>query len=312
MNFQQLEYIVAVDRFKNFTRAADHCNVTQATLSAMVRKLEEELNIVIFDRKASPIITTDIGQAIIDESKIILAHVEQIRENASSVHTRIEGKIRIGVIPTIANSLLPRIITPIMQDFPKLAVEIHEVTTNGIIRQLREGTIDVGILATPAAEGDIEEEILYYEALMVYGDVDRRTRYLLPEEIRDQKVWLLEKGHCLRDQFVNICGLKRKDLIPHNLSFEANSFDTLLNMVDRFGGLTLIPELYYQDLPKEKKQKVHPFRSPVPVREVTLVYYRPFAKQRIITVLVDLIRKTIRPDLQTRKLKKADQVIARV
>lgn len=311
MNIQQLEYIIAVDRFKNFTKASEYCNITQATLSAMVKKLEEELDVVIFDRKASPIITTDIGQAILEDARAVVARVNQIREKASGISHRIKGRIRLGIIPTIANSLLPRIIPPFIRQFPDLHLEIHEITTQSIIKQLKDGSIDLGILATPNMDDDIVEEILYYESLMVYGDVDKRTKYLLPDHIRNQKVWLLEKGHCLRDQFVNLCGLRKKDSSPGNLSFDASSFDTLLNMVDRFGGLTLIPELYYKDLSGDKQKKVHAFKSPVPVREVSLVYYRPYAKQRVIRVLVDFIQQTVRPELSTRTLKKAEQIVAR-
>jgi LysR family hydrogen peroxide-inducible transcriptional activator len=311
MNIQQLEYIIAVDRFKSFTKASEYCNITQATLSAMVKKLEEELDVVIFDRKASPIITTDIGQAILEDSRVVVARVNQIREKASGISHRIRGRIRLGVIPTIANSLLPRIVPSFMQQFPDLHLEIHEITTQSIIKQLKDGSIDLGILATPNMDDDVVEEILYYESLMVYGDIDRKTKYLLPEHIRNQKVWLLEKGHCLRDQFVNLCGLRKKDSSPGNLSFDASSFDTLLNMVDRFGGLTLIPELYYKDLPGDKQKKAHAFKSPVPVREVSLVYYRPYAKQRVIRVLADFIQQTIRPELSTKTLKKTEQIVAR-
>ena len=312
MNIQQLEYLIAVDRVKNFTKAAEVCNVTQATLSAMIKKLEEELDVIVFDRKAKPILTTEIGQAIIEESKNILAHCALLREKAKGKSDKIEGRVKIGVIPTIANSLLPKIIKSLLTTYPKLHVEIVEITTQNIIKQLKEGLIDVGIVATPNAEENIEEEVLYYETLMVYGDVDKKTSYVIPEEIKNKKIWLLEEGHCLREQFVKLCALKKKDLMPNNLVFDANSFDTLLNMVDEFGGLTLIPELYYQSLPKERRDKVSFFEPPIPVREVCLVYYRPFAKQRIVTVLADFIRNIINETLMSKQYKNTELVIAKI
>ena len=312
MNIQQLEYLVAVDRVKNFTKAAEVCNVTQATLSAMIKKLEEELDVIVFDRKAKPILTTEIGQIIIEESKNILAHCALLREKAKGKSDKIEGRVKIGVIPTIANSLLPKIIKSLLTTYPKLHVEIVEITTQNIIKQLKEGSIDVGIVATPNAEENIEEEVLYYETLMVYGDVDKKTSYVIPEEIKNKKIWLLEEGHCLREQFVKLCALKKKDLMPNNLVFDANSFDTLLNMVDEFGGLTLIPELYYQSLPKERRDKVSFFEPPIPVREVCLVYYRPFAKQRIVTVLADFIRNIINETLMSKQYKNTELVIAKI
>ena len=313
MNIQQLEYLVAVDRFKNFTKAAEYCNVTQATLSAMVKKLEEELDCVLFDRKSNPILTTDIGQTIIDECKIVLAHCRQIKEKAKK-HTggAIEGKIKLGVIPTIAASLLPKIIKPLLATYPKLHLEILETPTRSIIKHLKEGTIDAGIIATPGTDETIEETILYYEALMVYGEVDKTMKYIMPEEIKNSKVWLLEEGHCLREQFIQLCALKKKDSKPHNLTFDANSFETLLGMVDEFGGLTLIPELYYQSLPKEKQDKVSFFHAPIPVREVSLVYYRPFAKERIIAALADFITGNIAETLLSKRYSNAELVIARV
>ncbi len=306
MNLQQFEYILAVDKFRNFTRAADHCNVTQATLSAMVRKLEDELGMMIFDRKSSPLRTTDAGLEILEEARAVVAHCEKIRSKAKGQGGRVEGRMRIGVIPTIANSLLPKIIKPLLQKYPRLHLELTEVTTQNIYRQLREGSIDVGIIGTPNTDTDIGEEILYYEALMVYGDVDKKMSYIIPDEIRNNKIWLWEEGHCLREQFVNLCSLRKKELNPHNLSFDANSFDTILSMVDEFGGLTLIPELYYQGLSRSRKNKVHFFRAPTPVREVSLIYYKAYAKERQIRALADFIHGRIKPGLLTGGQKNRD------
>lgn len=312
MNIHQLEYIIAIDRFKSFTKAAEHCHVTQATLSAMVKKLEEELNVIIFDRKQNPILTTDIGITIINEAQIITSHSYILKEKVKKGNTIIEGKIKIGIIPTIANSLLPKVIKKIIVAYPKLHLEIIEITTSNILKQLKEGTIDVGIMATPSTDEEIEEELLYYETLLVYGAISKKKKYLIPEEIKDHKIWLLEEGHCLREQFINLCSLKKKDIFPNNFSFEANSFDTLLNMVDEFGGLTLIPELYYQTLPASQKKKVSFFNSPVPVREVSMVYFRPYAKKRIILAVADLIKSVITKTLITNNYKNKDLTIVEI
>lgn len=312
MNIHQLEYIIAVDRFKSFTKAAEHCHVTQATLSAMVKKLEEELEVIVFDRKQNPILTTDIGLEIIKESQLITSHSSLLKEKAKKGNTIIEGRIKLGIIPTIANSLLPKVIKKLIVAYPKLHLEIIEITTSNIIKQLKEGTIDVGIMATPSNNEEIEEEILYYETLLVYGEISKKKKYLIPEEIKNHKIWLLEEGHCLREQFINLCSLKKKDVLPNNFSFEANSFDTLLNMVDEFGGLTLIPELYYQTLPANKKRKVSFFNSPVPVREVSMVYFRPYAKKRIISAVADVIKNVITKTLITNNYKNKELTIVEI
>ena len=311
MNLQQLEYIVSVDQLKSFSRAAEHCHVAQATLSAMVKKLEEELSIVIFDRKANPIVTTDCGQEIVAEAKTILHHTHLLRELANTVKSHIEGIIRIGIIPTIATALLPKILKPILDKYPNLEIVLTEIPTPNIIKQLREGNIDLGILATPLSDDDIEENILYYEALMVYGDIDHEVKYVTPDEIKNQKIWLLEKGHCLRNQIEHLCSLKKHETMPQNLTFEAHSFETLLNIVDNFGGLTLIPELYYHTLPENRKNKVKSFQAPIPVREVSLVYFRPFAKHRIIAALTEDIKQIVNQDLISNRYKKTELIITK-
>lgn len=310
MNIQQLEYIIAVDRLKNFTKAATACHVTQATLSAMIKKLEEELNVVIFDRKTSPVITTDIGQVVLDQARKVVLHAHLLHEKVKTEHTVIEGQIRLGIIPTVANALLPRIIKPLFKHYPKLQIEVTELTTENIIKQLKEGTLDMGILATPLQHKEIEEDILFYEMLMVYGKVGKNKKYILPEEVREHKIWLLEEGHCLRNQFEKLCSLKKKTVLPGNLRFEANSFETLLNMVDEFGGLTLIPELYYQTLPPARKRQIRFFENAIPVREVSLVYYREFAKKRVTEAIAACIKEIICPTLLSAKYKNKDMVIA--
>ena len=299
MNIQQLEYVIAVDRFKNFTRAAEHCYVTQATLSAMIKKLEVELDIILFDRTPKGVYTTDAGLEIIDEAKKIVMHSQLLADKAKKINGNIAGEIKIGIIPTIANSLLPKIIKPLLEVYPELKLDIAELTTDHIINQLKAGNIDIGILATPITASEIDKVVLFHESLMVYGDLSTDNKYILPQEIREQKVWLFEEGHCLREQFIQLCSLKKDEVSLTNLNFEASSFDTLLNMVDEFGGLTLIPELYYLSLSEERRKRVTPFTAPVPVREMSIVFHKPHAKGRIIKALADLIRSNINETLRS-------------
>lgn len=312
MNIQQLEYIIAVDRLKNFTKAAEYCNVTQATLSAMVKKLEQELEIVIFDRKKNPTETTEIGIETIENAKKVVLHSQLLKDNAKKSIGKIEGRIRIGIIPTIANSLLPKILKPILKNFPNLKLDISEQTTNSITKQLKEGQLDMGIVATPLHDTEIEDIVLFYETLMVYGDIDPVQNYILPDEIRNHKIWLLEEGHCLREQFIKLCSLKKKEKMVENLKLEASSFDTLLNMIDEFGGLTLIPELYYNTLSRERKKQVSFFNAPIPVREMSIIYHRPYAKIRTIEALSNIIQTTINKDLISNKYKKSELSITQI
>jgi len=312
MNLQQLEYIIAISELKNFSRAAEYCKVTQATLSAMVKKLEEELEIIIFDRKTNPIVVTDLGKEVIIQAKKVLLEAKELKNISHFNKNKVEGDISIGIIPTIANALLPKVIKKILNKYTNLSIHISELTTKHIIKQLKEGRIDIGILATPLEIEGIEENILYYESLMVYGSMEQDKKYLLPEELKDHKIWMLEEGHCLREQTIQLCSLEKKKAIPENFTFEANSFETLLNMVDDFGGLTLIPELYYQTLPTEKKNKVRFFESPFPVREVSLIYFRPFAKHRIIKALTEEIQEIIVPQLISSSCPKHELTIVKI
>ncbi|MEZ4983562.1 MAG: LysR substrate-binding domain-containing protein [Saprospiraceae bacterium] len=236
----------------------------------------------------------------------------QLREAARDVQRRIEGKLRIGIIPTIANNLLPIIVKPLVEKYPLLKMEIAEMTTDHILAGLKDGMIDVGILSTPLPQAaDYEEEVLYYEQLLVYGDTAAQKQFIMPDEIIQEKIWLLEEGHCLREQFINLCSLNRKETAG-NFHFEANSFETLLNMVDSFGGLTLLPELYVRSMPLERRAHVLSFAPPYPVREVSLLYFRPFAKHRLINMLSNELKTLVPPLLSAAALKASEQVIAQI
>jgi LysR family hydrogen peroxide-inducible transcriptional activator len=311
MNLQQLEYIIALDNYKSFSKAAEACFITQATLSTMVKRLEEELDVVLFDRKTNPIITTDCGKEIIEEAKKVVFHKNYLVELAHQIKGKIEGEIKIGIIPTISSNLLHRILPVIFHKYPNLRIRIEETTTQNVLDKLKKMEIDVGIVSTPLNHSEIEEEVLYYEKLLVYGDNQKNRNYRTPKEIDVEKLWLLQQGNCITDQIIDLCSLNNK-MVYENLKFQPNSFETLLNLVDEFNGLTLIPELYYLDLPLAKKEKVSDFKSPFPVREISLVYHRPFAKLRLINALSIEIRNIILPFLQTSKLKNKDMQIAKI
>jgi LysR family hydrogen peroxide-inducible transcriptional activator len=312
MNLQQLEYIIALDKYKSFSKAAEACFITQATLSTMVRKLEEELDLVLFDRKTNPIITTESGKEVITEAHKVLLHSRRLKQLSADMQGRVEGELRIGIIPTVAGNLLHRVLPSILEKFPDLTLYIQEITTANIIQQVKSGRIDVGIVSTPLNTKNLEEEILYYEKLMVYGEVQgSNTRYLTPDEFSEEKFWLLEEGNCLADQIANVCSLKSRKL-NSNLKFQPNSFDSLLNIVDQMKGITLIPELYCKDLPEVRRARVKDFAAPYPVREISMVYYRPYVKPKLIEALAGEIRRIIVPVLETGKLKNSDMKIARI
>jgi LysR family hydrogen peroxide-inducible transcriptional activator len=282
VNIQQLEYILAVDQFKSFSKAADYCHVTQATLSAMVKKLEEQLDIVIFDRKANPIATTENGREVLVQAQQVVAHANALLSSSKAINQKIEGKVKLGIIPTIASSVLPLIMKPLVEKYPLLHLEIHEVTTNQMIKDLLEGKLDVGILSTPIASTDLETQILYVEDLRLYGYLSGGKQQISQSALSQERIFLLQEGHCLRDQIIQLCDLKKSKSLPANLSVESNTFDTLLNLVDTFQGMTLLPSLYVQQLSEGRKKHLLEISDGTLRREVSICYYRPYAKWNII------------------------------
>lgn len=282
MNIHQLEYILAVDQFKSFSKAADYCHVTQATLSAMVKKLEEQLDIVIFDRKASPIVVTENGKEILVQAQQVVAHANALLASSKAIQSKIEGRVKVGIIPTIANSLIPIVLKPILEKYPQLMLELYEVTTNQLMKNLREGKLDMGILSTPIASNDLETMLLYQEPLHVYGHLEGGRKSIKKEELSKQRIFLLQEGHCLRDQIIQWCDLKKNKHLPANLLFESNTFDTLLNLVDEFQGMTLLPELYLRNLSDQRRFHVLEMERGNISREVSLCFYRPYAKWNIV------------------------------
>lgn len=306
MNFQQLEYILAVQQFKHFGRAADSCNITQATLSAMIIKLEDELNIQLFDRSTQPILVTEKGLDVLNLAKNIIHQKNDLLSLQYVSTSEIKGQLRLGIIPTIANTLLPLILPTLLKENPELELIISEITTEDIIYQLRTHKIDLGILATPLDGAELEETILYYEPMMLYGVKDKDKKYVSGKEVKDQKVWLLEEGNCFRNQTISICNIQAKQLEKRQLEFEGSSFDTLLKLSDQFGGYTLIPELFYNTLSKRAKKRCKPFVKPMPVREVSLVHSRPDAKKLSALLLSETIKDIVEDVITTTHQKASD------
>ncbi|MEY3631485.1 MAG: hypothetical protein RL408_1039 [Bacteroidota bacterium] len=297
MNIQQLEYILAVDQFKSFSKAADYCHVTQATLSAMVKKLEEQLDIVIFDRKANPIATTENGREILLQAQQVVAHANALLSSSKAINQKVEGRVKMGVIPTIASSILPLIMKPLVEKYPLLHLEIQELTTNQLIKDLREGKLDVGILSTPIAANDLETNLLYVEDLRLYGYIPTGEKQVSKSALSQQRIFLLQEGHCLRDQIIQLCDLKKQKSLPANLSVESNTFDTLLNLVDTFQGMTLLPSLYINQLNEQRKKYLVDIKDGSLSREVSMCYYRPYAKWNILHRLQSEITGLIQPHL---------------
>ncbi len=288
MTLVQLEYVIALDRYRHFASAAANCYVTQPTLSMQIHKLEQELGIKIFDRSKQPVIPTEAGLEIIEQAKRIIAEQDQMHE---MVHTRkgiLSGELKIGIIPTLAPYLLPLFVQQFTQKYPNVKLMVHEMMTDLVINRLREGSIDAGILVTPLQEYGIKEDVLFYEELLVYvskSNEDFKKNYVLAQDIDPNKLWLLEEGHCFRSQIMNLCELKKASKEGHLFEYEAGSIETLRRMVELTDGITILPELATMDLNVKQQLQLRQFKRPAPMREVSLVVHRDFVKKRLIEIL---------------------------
>jgi LysR family hydrogen peroxide-inducible transcriptional activator len=307
MTLVQLEYIIAVDTWRHFANAAESCFVTQPTLSMQIQKLEEELDIKIFDRSKQPVVPTETGAEIIEQARAIVAGKNNLLETIQAKKGMLVGELRIGIIPTLAPYLLPLFIQSFTKKYPAVRLVIHEMMTELIISRLREGKIDAGILVTPLQEPGIREFVLFYEELMAYvsrkNDMYEKT-YVLPEDIDPDKLWLLEEGHCFRSQIVNLCELQKMSRENSHFDYEAGSIETLRRMVEMNDGITIIPELATLDMPSRQTQLIRHFRKPSPMREVSLVVHRNQVKKRLIDMLRQEILLTIPEKIRKNKTQR--------
>jgi len=301
MNIQQLEYIISVDNCRHFVKASEKCFVTQATLSMMIKKLEEELNVKIFDRSRQPVVPTEIGNKIIAQAKIILQESNRLKEIVQEEQGELKGELRIGIIPTLAPYLLPLFMNSFMKKYPLVRLKISELTTVDIIDKLEQHDLDAGLLSTPLNQASLTEQPLFYEEFVVYATAKEKLlkkKYLLAKDIDVNRLCLLEEGHCLRSQVFNFCELK-DDQGLNQLDFATGSIETLKKIVDANEGITILPFLALKDMTRKQINNVRHFKSPAPVREIGLVTYRYFVKEKLIKSLKEEILNNIPVEMKT-------------
>lgn len=305
MTLVQLEYIVAVDTYRSFVSAAEKCFVTQPTLSMQVQKLEEFLNVKLFDRSKQPIVPTEIGSQIIAQARVVLQENYKIKEIITSQQQDVVGELKIGIIPTIAPYLLPNVIAAMLEKYPELKLLIWEYTTEDIIHHLKTGVIDCGILATPLVDPNLSEVPLYYETFVSYISKNSKLykkKTLDANDLQDENIWLLNEGHCMRSQVLNICRSTKNNRLQ-SLAYNTGSVETLIRMVDINDGATLLPELALSDLSTKQLNKVRYFKTPEPVREISLVTNKNFIKKRMLSALREEILAFIPKTMKQRKKK---------
>ncbi|WP_257667796.1 hydrogen peroxide-inducible genes activator [Parapedobacter tibetensis] len=306
MTLIQLEYIIAVDTYRSFVAAAKKCFVTQPTLSMQIQKLEESIGARIFDRSKQPVVPTDVGVEIIRQARVALMESRKINEIVQLKKGDLEGELRIGVIPTIAPYLLPRVLSGFMQKFPKLQLQIWEYTTEKIIHELKAGLLDCGILSTPVYDAALAERPMFYEPFVAYvassSDLFQK-REVTSEDILADKLWLLTEGHCMRGQVLNICQRKRSMEPEGTFEYNTGSVETLKRMVDVNSGSTILPELSIADFDEDQLCRIRYFQSPEPVREISMVTTHNYLKKQAIDALEKEIIASVPKKFKSKKKK---------
>ena len=301
MTITQLTYVLAVAEYKNFTKASEKVFVTQPTLSMQVQKLEEELNVKIFDRTKKPIKLTPVGEKIIEQAKNIVNESVRIQDIVDQQKGFVGGEFKLGIIPTVMPTLLPMFLKNFVNKYPKINLKIEELHTDVIIEKLIDGHLDAGIAATPLGNEKIKEKPLYYEPFMAYVPEGHRLssfKNITAEDLDVDEVLLLEDGHCFKDNILNLC--KSVQNLPDQKRFylESGSFETLIKLSDEGLGMTLLPYLHTLDLQEKNQKQIIILIKPYPSREISLVHHKNELKSHIINALQESINSIVKAAIQ--------------
>ena len=298
MTIIQLEYFLAVANCGSFSQASDHCFVTQPSLSMQVKALEEELGVILLDRSKKPVIPTEAGHVVLDQIRNVLKEFNTIREVVAEMKGETAGKMRLGVIPTIAPYILHKFIPAFAKKYPKVELEIREMVTADIVEALKKDRIDAAIVAGGTCGDGIIEQELFNDRFYIYvapnHPLIERSNIRI-EDIDPSELILLSPGNCLRDQIIELCQATRE--MPRHYAFESGSLDTLMRIVDCTGCVTVIPEMALEYIPAERKKQVKTLSKGAASRKIALAVRRTYVKSSIVNALI----KTILSELKIAK-----------
>lgn len=296
MTIVQLEYIIAIAENGSFVEAANKCFVTQPALTTQVKNLEKELDVVIFDRTRKPIIPTEIGKQIIEQSREVILQTKKIPDLVNEFNTDIKGDLRLGIIPTVAPYLIPKFINRFNEYWPSVNVNVVEEITEEVIFKLKNGEMDVGIIATPVDTKGVLAFPLYYEKFYAYVSRSNEKYYkssLSIDDLNLNDLWLLKEGNCFRNQVINICQGQGEEEFHNHFRYESHNIESLKRIVEVKDGMTLIPQMAAELIPNDKRDMVKEIPDVNPTREISIVVSRQFLKKR----LIDNLRETIKEAL---------------
>ena len=305
MTITQLYYVLAVAENQNFTKAAEKCFVTQPTLSMQIQKLEDKLDVLIFDRSKKPIELTDVGRKIVTQARNIVNESYRIQDIVDQQKGFIGGEFKLGIIPTVMPTLLPMFLKTFIKKHPKVKLKIEELTTDEIITRIKDGHLDAAIAATPLEDESIKERVLYFEPFVSYIPEGHRLHTNKKIDVADLDIndmLLLEDGHCFRDGVINLCKIF-KNQSEETFQLESGSIETLIKLSNEGLGMTLLPYLHTVDINKKEQANLHFFNEPSPAREVSIIYHKSELKMQIIEALQDVISGIIRGAIAFQNVK---------
>ncbi len=296
MTIIQLQYLIEVANCGSFSGASERCFVTQPSLSMQIKALEDELGVVLLDRSKKPVIPTDAGNVVIAQAQETLRAYNYIRESVAELKGETSGKLRLGVIPTIAPYLLHKFIPDFVKEFPRVELEIREMITADIIEALKHDNIDAAIVASGTCGDGIVEHDLFSDRFYAYVSPENplfeRTNIRI-EDIDLKDLILLSRGNCMRDQIIELCQARRS--VPSHYYFESGSLDTLMHIVDCTACLTIIPEMALEYIPAERRVQVKTLAKGATSRRIAIVVRRTYVKNSIISALESTIMAKAAP-----------------
>ena len=294
MTLQQLEYIVAVYRTRHFVKAAEACGVTQPTLSAMIQKLEAELDVKLFERSSQQVMPTAIGKVVVEQAWKVLNRARKLKDIVAEEKKSLTGTFRLGILPTIAPYLLPRFFPRLMRENSSLEIRVVEMKTADIRRSIDRGEIDAAVMVDTGDLDDYALTTLFYEQFLAYvspSDQLSAKKSIKTSDLSNELLWLLDEGHCFRDQLVKYCQLKAAK--TSQSAYSLGSIETFMRIVENGQGVTFIPELATMQLTPTQKELVRPFAIPIPTREVVMATSKAFVRQSLLNMIVGQIRKSV-------------------
>ena len=294
MTLQQLEYIVAVYRTRHFVKAAEACGVTQPTLSAMIQKLEAELDVKLFERSSQQVMPTAIGKVVVEQAWKVLNRARKLKDIVAEEKKSLTGTFRLGILPTIAPYLLPRFFPSLMRENPSLDIRVVEMKTAEIRRAIDRGEIDAAVMVDTGDLDDYALTTLFYEQFLAYvspSDQLSAKKSIKTSDLSNEFLWLLDEGHCFRDQLVKFCQLKAAK--TSQSAYSLGSIETFMRIVENGQGVTFIPELASMQLTSTQKALVRPFAIPIPTREVVMATSKSFVRKSLLDMIAGQIRKSV-------------------